>query len=68
MMMNKYLFVLNIICTVSELIVCCAVIFGFVFCAYHFGRWWISLFTIVPLLGYNGWKMIIDEREQKNGG
>ncbi len=66
--MSNKLFVLNIICTVSELIVCLAVISTFAFMAWHFGKCWISLLTILPLMGYNGWKMIVDEREVNDHG
>jgi hypothetical protein len=32
--------------------------------AYHFDKWWISLFSIFPVMGYNGWKMIAEEKER----
>ena len=65
--MSNKLFALNIICTVSEMLVCLAAIGAFTFMAWSFRHWGISLFSIIPLLGYNGWKIIAEERGGEDG-
>lgn len=62
--MSNKIFVLNILFSILETLICALVICVFAYMAYHFSKWWISLFNIVPLLGYNGWKMIAEERER----
>lgn len=59
--MSNKLFALNIICTVFESLVCLSVIAVFTFTAYHFGKWWVCLFNVVPLFAYNGWRFMVEE-------
>lgn len=63
--MSNKIFVLNILFSILETLICALVIGVFAYMAYHFEKWWISLFNIIPLLGYNGWKMIAEERDSK---
>lgn len=65
--MNKYLFILNIFGTVFEALICALGIVGFVFLARYFNRWWIGLFALIPLIGYNGWKFVAEDKENDNG-
>jgi hypothetical protein len=62
--MSNKIFVLNILFSVLETLICAMCICVFAFMAYHFDKWWISLFSIFPVMGYNGWKMIAEEKER----
>ena len=64
--MSAKIFVLNIICTISEMLICALVICVFSFMAWHFEKWWISLLNVFPLMCYNGWKLIAEEKEAEN--
>ena len=61
--MSNKLFVLNIICTVCEMLICALVICVFAWMAHCFTKWWISLFCVIPLTVYNGWKLLAEEKE-----
>ena len=59
--MDKKLAIINIIYALTDTIICGAAVAVFAFCAYHFDRWWIVLFCIIPLLFYNNRSIIINE-------
>lgn len=50
--MTKHLFVINIIKAVADVIIASLAILGFIYGANVFQRWWVLLFTIIPLLMY----------------
>ena len=58
--MNKRLFAINIIFAVLDTIVVVLAILGFWWCAWHFGKWWIILFAIIPLIAFNAHSLVID--------
>lgn len=62
--------VMNIIFAITDTIICGLAIVGMCMGAYHFDRWWILLFTIVPLLLFNSHTLVLDvgKEEQKEGG
>lgn len=57
--MEKKLLALNIIITIADTLVCLAAVTAFGFAAIHFSRWWITLFSFVPLLLFNSHSIII---------
>lgn len=59
--MNKHLAILNIAYSVIDLFVCLAACACFFFTARYFGRWWIMLFCLIPLLAFNSHSLVIDE-------
>lgn len=68
--MSNKLLALNITYAVVDAIIAALAICGFIFGAWHFGRWWIILFTIIPLALFNSHSAIVDadiEAAQKGG-
>lgn len=58
--MDKKIAIINIIYAITDTLVCGAAVAVFAFCAYHFDRWWIVLFSILPLLFYNNRSIILN--------
>lgn len=58
--MEKNLLAINIIITIADTLVCLAAVTVFGFAAIHFSKWWITLFSFVPLLLFNSHSLIID--------
>ena len=58
--MNDKLFRLNRIYAIVDTIVCLAAIACFGLAAFHFGKWWIGLFNLVPLMLYSQHTAMID--------
>ena len=58
--MEKKLLAINIIITIADTLVCLAAVTTFGFAAIHFNRWWITLFSFVPLLLFNSHSLIIN--------
>ena len=58
--MDRKLFWLNIIIALFDTVVCAAVVVMFGYAAFHFGKWWITLFALLPLLLFENHTMIID--------
>ena len=59
---------MNIIFAIADTIMCGLAVVGLCFGAYHFDRWWILLFTIVPLLLFNSPQLVLDaDYEQVEG-
>lgn len=57
--MEKNLLAINIIITIADTLVCLAAVTAFGFAAIHFSKWWITLFSFVPLLLFNSHSIII---------
>lgn len=58
--MDKKLFVLNIVFAITDTLMCLAVVAVFGFMAWKFGKWWISLFNLVPLALFQSHTLIIN--------
>ena len=58
--MDKKLVVINVIYAFTDTLVCLAAIAMFGFSSYHFDKWWIVLFSILPLLFYSNHSVIIN--------
>lgn len=68
--MSNKLLALNITYAVVDTIIAALAICGFIFGAWHFGRWWIILFTIIPITLFNSHSVIVDadiDASQKGG-
>lgn len=50
--MDKHMFIINIIKAIADTIISALGIMGFIYGANVFQRWWILLFTALPLLMY----------------
>jgi len=69
--MTNKLFALNILYTVFDLVVAIAGIALFGGAAWFFGKWWLTIFALLPLSLYNNRSMIISadiEAIQRGGG
>lgn len=58
--MDKKLFWMNILIAVFDVVVCVAMVAMFGLAAFHFNRWWITLFALLPLLLYENHTLIVD--------
>lgn len=63
--MNNKLLKLNIVFAVVDTLICLVSILAFAYLALFFSRWWIGLFSIIPLIVYNAHTMIVDEDIRK---
>lgn len=66
--MDKKIFVLNIVKVVADVIVSTAAIIAFEWGAWYFGKWWILLFTILPMLMYYSSGIIVMGEPVEEGG
>jgi len=58
--MNKHLTILNIAYAVVDMLVCLAACACFFFTSRYFGRWWIMLFSIIPLCLFNHRSLVLE--------
>jgi hypothetical protein len=58
--MSNRLLAINITFAVVDTIIAALAICAFGWGAWHFGRWWLLLFTIVPLMLFQGHSIIVD--------
>lgn len=58
--MSNKLLALNIIYAIADVIIGVLAICAFGWGSWHFGRWWILLFTIIPLALFSTHSVIID--------
>jgi hypothetical protein len=68
--MTSKLLALNITYAIVDTIIAALAICAFGWGAWFFGRWWIILFTIIPLVLFNTHSAIVDadiEATQKGG-
>jgi hypothetical protein len=68
--MTSKLLTLNITYAIVDTIIAALAICAFGWGAWFFGRWWIILFTIIPLVLFNTHSAIVDadiEATQKGG-
>lgn len=58
--MSKTLAVINIFLVITDLILSAIAVCAFAWCAVYFHKWWIILFTLVPVILYNNHSVILD--------
>lgn len=58
--MSKSLTTINIILVIADLILSAIAVCAFAWCAVYFHKWWIILFTLVPVILYNNHSVILD--------
>ena len=66
--MSKTLAFINILWALFDTAICGLAVCLFGWGSYHFERWWILLFSIIPLLLYNSHTLIIDSDIQAAKG
>ena len=58
--MSRTLAVINIFLVVADLVLSALAVCAFAWCSVYFHKWWIILFTLVPVILYNNHSVIID--------
>lgn len=58
--MDKKLFALNVVFAVADLIFSVLTVLVITWAANHFGKLWIMLFLIIPVVMFNAHTMVID--------
>lgn len=67
--MNDKMFKLNRILAISDTIVSVIAILTLGACAWYFNKWWIVLFSIIPLMLFYSHPMVMDaDYEPAEGG
>lgn len=60
--MSRTMATINIILVIADLILSALAVCAFAWCAVFFHKWWIILFTLVPVILYNNHSIIVDRR------
>ena len=63
--MSRSLLAINILWAIADTAVCVLAVLAFAWGAYHFERWWLLLFTIVPLIMFSNHTLIVDADLQR---
>ena len=58
--MSSKLLAINIIFAVADTLIAALCICGFGWGAYHFGKWWMLCFSIIPLVLFNSHSAIVE--------
>lgn len=58
--MTGKLLALNIVFAITDTIIAALSILAFVWCSWRFGKWWIILFAVVPMVLFNSHTAIIN--------
>ena len=71
--MSKSLTAINIILVITDLILSAMCVYGFAWASFHFDKWWLILFTLIPVMAYSHHSIIIEsdirqDRIDKIGG
>ena len=71
--MSKSLTAINIILVVTDLILSSLCVMAFAWAAWFFSKWWLILFTLIPVMAYSHHSIIIEsdirqDRLDKLGG
>lgn len=64
--MSKSLTAINIILVITDLILSALCVIGFAYGAVYFHKWWLVLFTLIPVLAYSHHSIIIDSDIRQN--
>ena len=59
--MSNRLLAINITITVADTIIAALAICAFGWGAWFFGKWWILLFTFIPLALFNGHSIVVNK-------
>ena len=57
--MTKRIFVINIIFAITDTLIAALAIIAFATASFYFSRWWILIFTIVPLILFNSHSLLL---------
>lgn len=58
--MSRRIATINILWCIADTLICALLILSFGWCGYHFEKWWINLFSLIPLILFNNHTLVID--------
>ena len=64
--MSRRLAIINITLVVTDLILSAMTVAAFAWAAWFFSKWWLVLFTIIPMAMYSQHSVIIDSDLRQN--
>ena len=64
--MNKHLLILNIFLSIGDVLICALAILAFGWGAWFFSKWWVLLFSFIPLGLYSNHGVICDTDIQRS--
>lgn len=64
--MSKSLTVINIILVVTDLILSALCVIAFSWASFFFDKWWLVLFTLIPVMAYSHHSIIIESDIQQD--
>ena len=64
-MMDKKIFALDVLITIADTLIAALAIVAFAWGSRYFGKWWMLLFTIIPLALFNSHTLILDVPQEE---
>lgn len=64
--MSKSLTAINIILVVTDLILSALCVIAFSWASFFFDKWWLVLFTLIPVMAYSHHSIIIESDIQQD--
>lgn len=64
--MDKRILIINIVITFCDFLICALGMAVFGWAAFFFGKWWISLFGVIPLTLYSSHGLLVDSDIQQD--
>ena len=64
--MSKRLAIINITLVITDLILSGMTVAAFAWAAWHFSKWWLVLFTLIPVMAYSHHSIIIESDIQQD--
>jgi len=58
--MSKTMAIINIFIVITDLLLSALAVCAFAWCAVYFHKWWLILFTLIPVFAYNNHSVILD--------
>lgn len=65
--MSRKMLVINIFVAVADLILSALAVCAFAWAAVYFHKWWLILFTLIPVILYSNHSIVVDDTIQKEG-
>ena len=64
--MSKSLTAINIILVVTDLLLSALCVIAFSWASFFFSKWWLVLFTLIPVMAYSHHSIIIESDIQQD--
>lgn len=64
-MMDKKIFALDVIITIADTLIAALAILAFAWGSRYFDKWWMLLFTIIPLAMFNSHALVLDAPQEE---